>query len=242
MIEKNKITITAILYFYVIFCSISYQWGFWLKFDINILSYITLTEIAKNTVYPALPAVFIFLLFLGTAAGSNSITENTRLEKGPNKIQRVINSIVAIIFIINTSLIIFIMIKQGTTASGYEKLKGIYPFISCLVYIVVMLNLRKTNIKTLPHIGLFTAVFLPTVFFFGGTLKSDEILNDRASGKYVVFEKGICTSTKNEKYKYIEVIDNKVFSISLKDKSLCIRKAENFKLVDFKIDSSTIYL
>ncbi len=237
MIEKNKITITAILYFYVIFCSISYQWGFWLTFDINILSYLTLTEIVKNSVYPALPAVFIFLLFLGTAAGSNLITENTTLEKGPNKIQRVINSIVGLLLIINISLIIFIMIEQGATANGYEKLKGIYPFISFVVYLAVMLNLGKTNIKILPHIGLFTAVFLPTVFFFGGTLKSDEILKDKTSGKYVVFEKGICTSTTNNKYKYIEVIDNKVFSLSLKDKSLCIRKAENFKLIDFKINS-----
>ncbi|MCS6102364.1 hypothetical protein [Shewanella baltica] len=60
---STKINLSLVVYGLVLFSGISYLWGFWIKFDINILSYVALTEIVKASVYPALPAIGILAAY-----------------------------------------------------------------------------------------------------------------------------------------------------------------------------------
>jgi hypothetical protein len=60
---NTKLDVTLIIYGLALFSGISYLWGFWVNFDINILSYVALTDIVKASVYPALPAIAVLAFY-----------------------------------------------------------------------------------------------------------------------------------------------------------------------------------
>jgi hypothetical protein len=57
-------------------------------------------------------------------------------------------------------------------------------------------------------------------------------MNHDAQGYYVV-SNGYCSSTEDENFRYISVLGSRLFSLSSKDDSICVTKAEDFKLVSY---------
>ncbi|MEZ9899443.1 hypothetical protein AB4379_18590, partial [Vibrio breoganii] len=70
----SKVNISIFCYGLSLFAGISYLWGFWLSFDINILSFVALTDIVKASIYPALPAIGILGMY-SAMDGINAVSK-----------------------------------------------------------------------------------------------------------------------------------------------------------------------
>ena len=60
----TKVNITLAAYAYFILVGISYMWGYWLPFELNILAFADVTDIIKASAYPLLPAVGLLLTYV----------------------------------------------------------------------------------------------------------------------------------------------------------------------------------
>lgn len=235
---NTKFDITIIVYGLALFSGISYLWGFWLYFDVNILSYIALTDIIKASVYPALPAIGVLAIY-SAMDGYNSISKKQHQDmideggffKGFTYFVKFYAILLASYAIINTVYLII-------TEIGYHKLKGFYPLISIsLFFYIIFSNKYLLKIPLNARVFLVSIFcFLPSYLFHKGNSNGAIAANHEAQGYYVL-SKGYCNSTKIEKFRFIGVIGNKLFSHSSKDNSICIAKAEDFRLTKYNIDN-----
>ena len=70
----TKVNITLAAYAYFILVGISYMWGYWLPFELNILAFADVTDIIKASAYPLLPAVGLLLTY-ASLDGLNTISK-----------------------------------------------------------------------------------------------------------------------------------------------------------------------
>ena len=211
--------------------------GFLGLFDINILSYVALTDIIKASVYPALPAIGVLAIY-SAMDGFNSMSKKQHQDmideggffKGFTYFVKFYAIFVALYAIGNTVYLII-------TEVGYHKLKGFYPLISIsLFFYIIFSNKYLLKIPVNARVFLVSLFcFLPTYLFHKGNTNGAIVANHEAQGYYVL-SKGYCNSTKVEKFRYISVIGNKLFSHSSKDNSICIAKAEDFRLTKYNTE------
>lgn len=231
---STKINISIVIYGLALFSGISYLWGFWIRFDINILSYIALTEIVKASVYPALPAIGI-LAALSTMDGVNSMSEkqqNEYIEAGG-----FFKGYTYFLKFYFLSVIVFSLGSSTYTAItevGYLRLRGIYPFVSLVFFLyIIFSNKYLLNLSVKSRVAVVTLIcFLPNVSFMKGYSNGELARNHDVKGHYVV-SSGFCSSTDYEKFRYVGVLGSRLFTLSSKDNSICITKSEDFKLVSY---------
>ncbi len=233
-IMDNKIDITLIIYSTAIFSGISYLWGFWIYFDINILSYIALTDIVKASVYPALPAIGVLVLYSSLDGMNATSKENNKEIIEMGGFYKWFTHFYNLYFMVLFFCIIGYWVYLIVSEDGYNKLQGIYPLASALLIVFFLTSKKKFfNFPDKIRVGIITLIcFLPTYLFNKGSDNGAIASNHEAIG-YFVNAKGYCNSTKSEKFRYISVIGNKLFTYSSKDNSMCITKAEDFRLTKY---------
>lgn len=231
---STKINLSLIIYGLALFSGISYLWGFWIKFDINILSYVALTEIVKASVYPALPAIGILAAY-SAMDGVNSMSKKQHdeyVEAG--------GFFKGFTYLLKFYCVSMILLGLGSSAytviseTGYLRLRGLYPLVSLVLFLYIIFSNRYLlNIPVNLRVFIVSVVcFLPTYSFSKGYSNGEEAMDHNAAGYYVA-SKGYCSSTKDEKFRYIGVLGSRLFTLSSKDNSICITKSEDFKLVSY---------
>jgi hypothetical protein len=233
---NTKLDVTLIIYGLALFSGISYLWGFWVNFDINILSYVALTDIVKASVYPALPAIAV-LAFYSAMDGYNSMSKkkyDDYVEEGG--FYKGFTYFVLFYGIAMTLLGLGNAIYILVIETGYLKLKGVYPLISIVLFLYIILS-NKFLMKIPVNLRVFIVsiiCFLPTYLFHKG-YTNGVLAADHESAGFYIQGKGYCSSSEKEKFRYISVIGSKLFSYSSKDNSICITKAEDFRLIKYNV-------
>lgn len=231
---STKINLTLVVYGLALFSGISYLWGFWIKFDINILSYVALTEIVKASVYPALPAIGILAAY-SAMDGVNSMSK-----KQHDEYMEAGGFFKGFTYFIKFYCVSMIILGLGSSAytaiteTGYMRLRGLYPLISLILFLYIIFS-NKYLLSLPVNLRVFVVsifCFLPTASFSKGYSNGEMAMEHDAPGYYVV-SSGYCSSTENEKFRYIGVLGSRLFSLSSKDNSICISKSEDFKLVSY---------
>jgi len=234
---NKKLDLTLIIYGLALFSGISYLWGFWVNFDVNIISYVALTDIVKASVYPALPAIGVLAIY-SAMDGFNSISKEKREEmvneggffKGYTYFVKYYAIAIFLLAISNTVYLIY-------TEEGYFKLKGFYPLISIVLFYYIIASKKYLSSMSInSKVFLVTIIcFLPTYLFNKG-FENGVLASDHSAQGFYVVGKMYCNSNKDEKFRYISVIGNKLFSYSSKSNNVCITKAEDFQLVKYNLE------
>lgn len=231
---STKINLSLVVYGLVLFSGISYLWGFWIKFDINILSYVALTEIVKASVYPALPAIGILAAY-SAMDGVNSMSK-----KQHDEYMEAGGIFKGFTYVLKFYCISMMLLSLGSsvytalTETGYMRLRGLYPLVSLILFLYIIFS-NKYLLNLPVNLRVFVVsifCFLPTVAFAKGYTNGESAMDHNAIGYYVV-SSGYCSSTEGERFRYIGVLGSRLFSISSKDNSICISKSEDFKLVSY---------
>ncbi|WP_228076473.1 hypothetical protein, partial [Vibrio parahaemolyticus] len=160
-IMNSKLDLSLVVYGLALFSGVSYLWGFWLNFEVNILSYIALTDVIKASVYPALPALAI-LAFYSAMDGFNSMSKGEHdmfvAEGGVSKGYAYFLKIYcALCFLLGLGNAIFLIVAN----EGYFRLLGVYPLVSiCLfLYLVFICCLSQLSLECLLSV-LFVSYLL----------------------------------------------------------------------------------
>lgn len=233
---NGKLDISLVVYGLALFSGVSYLWGFWLNFDINILSYIALTDVIKASVYPALPALAI-LAFYSAMDGFNSMSKSDHdifiAEGGMFKgYTYLLTAYCVVCFLLGLGNAIFLIVVND----GYFRLLGIYPLASiCLFLYLILSNKFLLSIPVKSRVFIVSVIcFLPTYLFNKGHTNGSLVSDHSAVGQYVIAD-GYCSSNAETKFRFISVMGDKLFAISSKDESICIRRAEDFQLVKYNV-------
>lgn len=242
--EPIKQRVSSYLYFgslYFITVGVLYLWGYWGRFDVNILEYISLADVLKLTAYP-IASTFIFLL-LGAVIGELIVEPLPPGGGRDTAIGRILNRF--------RSLIIFAYFA-GTTALmifGPETKWLILPMLFALpIYNVV--KARGVLADILPHdsarsVVLYLLAVLPTWAYGHGRLEATSLLEGREY-RYLASSttEGIKIGNPDEaktRVKYVGHVNDYVFLLLPDNITLAIiafDKARGIQLRRFKASDS----
>lgn len=156
-----------------------YLWGYWSPFGVNILEYVSLTDIVKSTIYP-IASSFIFLA-LGVMLGQ-LVGVGPDLPPGEGR-----NSPPARFIIRHKRLLIFLYIAGTLILMIYgpvEKWLGVLPFLLGAP-IALYASARNVLARQIPAGGprtlcLILLAVLPFIAFGTGQLRAAAVLDGKA--------------------------------------------------------------
>lgn len=229
--ENKTILNSTLMTAYALFISICYLWGFWGHFDINILNYISVSDIIKSAIWPMIVALAIYL---SQVAMNNYNSPRTNLSvkysdmSKPDKFDYILRySYLGIMLCILLVSIIYNLIT-GTKMVRYAAFGGILAtvlfFTTCRNQVLMEYIPFKNKLLTYSII-----CFMPVLFLSRGVSEALKIID--GENTFLVESNALCKNNGNDKYRYIDVMADKAFAMSLKDNSICIFKFDNLKLV-----------
>lgn len=68
---KSKLTFFVTGYTFAV--GVLYEWGYWGRFNVNILQFMTLTDVARSFAYPFVTAIFFFVIGAVLASGDSKV-------------------------------------------------------------------------------------------------------------------------------------------------------------------------
>ncbi|WP_234116673.1 hypothetical protein [Citrobacter freundii] len=229
--EKKTIFNSSFISAYLLLLSVSYLWGFWGHFDVNILNFIGVTDIIKSVIWPMIIALVLYLIqvalnvFNGPKANSTvGFSEKTKHEK----VQITIQYSYLILMLLSSFVGAAYNYIVGTQMQKYVSIAWPLSFLVCF-----LIYRSKELLEYIPFknkaIVCGIICFLPYIFLSRGVYEGDRIKSGKNT--FLIESNSICTSDKNNKYRYIDALADKAFALSLKDNSICIFKYEYIKLI-----------
>ncbi|MHA0974447.1 hypothetical protein ACR9HQ_13320 [Enterobacter ludwigii] len=229
--ENKTILNSTLITAYALFISISYLWGFWGHFDINILNYISVSDIIKSAIWPMIIALAMYLIQVAMNNYNGPRTDisvkYSEMEKG-EKFDYILRYSYAIIM---ACLVLASVIYNLITGNKMIRYAAIGWILASIVFFTTSRNKDLMAYIPFKNKALFYSIFcfLPVFFLSRGVFEGDKIL--AGENTFLVESDSLCSSKENDKYRYIDVMADKAFALSLKDKSICIFKFENLKLI-----------
>ncbi|MBB1228828.1 hypothetical protein [Pantoea pleuroti] len=240
-----KITLWALACAYAILNSFIYSWSFWSAFDISILQFASFSDIFPSILYTITIPCIVAIIGLASAEFWDRIQRKTYsilgreilvFGKHYNYMQTIMNMLSGITFTA-CSLILIVLIYIY-----YKKPVSVQEFVSSefgqftipilISFIAIFIILYKTNfLKELNlkrQLCIIIICFIPSVCFIWGHVNSSNIKN--GIDTFLIESDGKCKSPSDVKYRYISSISDKVFAMSLSDRSVCIFKYDSLKL------------
>ncbi|EKM6459009.1 hypothetical protein PU850_003520 [Cronobacter dublinensis] len=229
--EKKAIFNSTIISTYCLFLSVAYLWGFWGHFDINILNYIGVSDIIKSAVWPMIIATIMYFIQVAlnifNGPKSNPAVKFADMPKS-EKIEHVIGYSYMILML---GIVVFGGIYALITGSKMVK----YAVFGWILSIVLCYVISK-NKELMEHfpsknkaLACGIICFLPSIFLSRGVSEGERIISGKDT--YLVESNALCPNSANNRYRYIDVLADKAFAISINDGSICIFKFEYLKLV-----------
>ncbi|MDP9908227.1 hypothetical protein J2W27_000320 [Variovorax boronicumulans] len=158
---------------YFIATGAGYLWAYWSKFSINILEYLSISDVLKHAAFPIASSVASVLI--GTLAGT--IMGSDRLPPGGGKdtpLGKVLNRHKRLIFLVG------LIITISLYASNISYLLLPAPFLAALLLVIPIGNLSQIQ-RLLPDNLRYTVVFflclVPLLSITTGELKAKSIID-----------------------------------------------------------------
>jgi hypothetical protein len=181
--KDTKLTLQALAIVtlpYFIVVGLSYLWGYWSIFDINILQYAGISDVAASAAFPVV--VGVAFLFVGYISGQ-SFAQRTHDRVAdalpePTAVRRFVKKYSGPILSLYTVLVMLFMVKA-------ESVKWmIFPFFVAAPTAIVIVEKGWLNIEGLSMARQaalwFAIVFFPFCGFGSGKLDGDRILSGRS--------------------------------------------------------------
>lgn len=227
--EKKTILNNTMISAYLLLLSVSYLWGFWGHFDINILNFIGVSDIIKSAIWPMAIALAMYILqvalnvFNGPKPNSiKGFSEKTKHEKA----DIILRYSYIILMLLFTLVAIVYNMFFGTKMQRYASIGWM---LAMFIYSMTCKNSELMEYIPFKNKSFAYSIicFLPVIFLSRGVYDGDRI----KSGKDTFLIKSNSTCTSNDKYRYIDALGDKAFALSLKDNSICIFNYEYLQLV-----------
>ena len=213
---------------YLLICSSLYLWVFWLHFDINILQFIDASDIVKAAAIPSIP--LICLLIFNLAIYQFNVVDTETREKykaagGSFKAYSYLASSYIYLMFFCAIVVLGYSLYNFFTGSIPEKyVSGATLIGCCLTFYLIF------KVKLFLEWGDIRFIIIPLLCYFPSHLmnRAAEDAKNIIVGKdtYLVSSNLKCTQKEEDKYRYIATLSDKVFSINLSDRSLCIQHYE----------------
>lgn len=207
-----------------------YQLGFWLDFHINIMQFISISDVLPSIAIIISIPIFCVVLyslafFKNIPRLEAAITNSPRFKISKEKIlSRPVYLKILFIFLAILVCIFMFLAKS-------EIVVSVGLFVA-LIFTSTMLNFKTTLFSEAGKyrdVLFFTLAILPPLVFSVGHLKGQMIL--AGTNTFIVKSDSPCTNDKNTPYRYITTFSDKSFAISLKDNSICIFKYSYIRLI-----------
>ena len=233
-----KLNLSVAIYAYFLLVGISYLWGFWLPFDLNILAFADLTDIIKSSVYPMLPAAG-FLIFQSALEGFNATSQKKYEDyvSAGGFFRFYMRFLIVFNYCVLAALVAYIGYVV-VTEQGYQKLKGIFPLLSGLTF-YFFLNKGAYLLRIDVRIRVFALLVLcmmPSVAFRTGNEISTKIKN--LQGDYWILKAAEPCEGVGELV-FLSRLGSKYLAMSKDDKSICILQDTTVQLVKTNSSSSS---
>lgn len=133
--------------------------------------------------------------------------------------------------IIMVCLVLASVIYNLITGNKMIRYAAIGWILASIVFFTTSRNKDLMAYIPFKNKALFYSIlcFMPVFFLSRGVFEGDKIL--AGENTFLVESNSLCSSKENDKYRYIDVMADKAFALSLKDNSICIFKFENLKLI-----------
>jgi hypothetical protein len=227
--------------FYSVAVGILYLWGYWSSFDINILEYISLTDIVKVTILPILSSFSIFVV----GAVTGELMSASKLPDGGG---------------VNT--------PTGQFSTRHkEGILAVYILCICLVYVFdsphkwlvlpvlisvpISIGLRKYGFlrdlipgDSANRTIVFLLCTLPFYAYGHGLMKARTII-DGIAYKYLELEASKLPATisdqglKDTKLKFLGFLNNFVFLMPVGGKTIIVAKFDSIEPIALKSYSNS---
>ncbi|MNB94614.1 hypothetical protein D3C75_417700 [compost metagenome] len=234
----------ATLSAYAVINGLIYSWSFWSKFDINVLQYVAINDLLPSIIFlltlPVIALIILFIFMYYWEKINNIIMDKYfaifKKYYSPirpynlSKIYRCLMSTGGVI-----ALIILLIIGPNTLR---------FMLLFCMALIALHhVTLRKTNILIecgeYRSIILMILVTIPIITYAIAEYNAKNIL--KGVNTFLVTSDSPCTADRNMQYRFIAAISDKVFSLSIKDGSVCIFKYNYIKLEHEVISYKTMH-
>ncbi|NML28945.1 hypothetical protein [Zoogloea dura] len=227
----TKISITLAAYAYFLLVGISYMWGYWLPFELNILAFADITDIIKASAYPLLPAVGMLVTY-AALDGLNTISKKQHddyVAEG-GVFRAYMRFIVGFNFLIIAAALV-VSAYQVIVEPGYGKLKGAFPLISLLAFCYLLFGNKHLLELDVRVRAFFLALvcFLPSAAFRAGNGAGNELKN-LAGTYWTLSPKEPCPGSSGELV-LLGKLSNKYLTMVKNEKSLCVIEGGNVQLI-----------
>jgi hypothetical protein len=225
------------VYFFSV--AVLYLWGYWSQFNVNVLEYISLTDVVKTAAYP-IASVFIFMA-IGMIAGEFVFPKGFLPEGGgaDTRIGRTLRRAAPAILVVYAGVTTLLWLLGPT-----EKWQILPVFVSLPLSLALKeAGFLKTFIgsERLRSIALFAMAALPPFAYGQGVLRAHDIISGK-SYSYILspidghpYEK---TSKPESRLRYVGKAGEEYFLYSPESQSMLILPTKDAKLIEIKAKSS----
>ncbi|CNH71905.1 Uncharacterised protein [Yersinia kristensenii] len=219
----------AIVSAYLLICGVLYLWGFWMHFGLNILQFVDTSDIVKATLIPVVGAIVTFVvqaILNEYNAPKSEQTKKFMQAGGVFKAYAYFQYALFILMLVGSLLFFVYFFFTGDRLERY----CIYAIALGLVlfWMVFSRTAFLSELNQVRGLILFITSLLPALFFCNGVLDGKNVI--QGVNTYLVDTNTLCSENKNEKFRYIANLSNKMFSLSLSDGSICIQSYEYLRL------------
>ncbi len=240
MIGKEKIS--EIIYFgapYFISVGILYLWGYWASFEINILEFMTLSDIIKTTAYPIISSFIFWALgaILGELIPGASFRKllpegggrDTKIGRFLNRHTKALRTVVF--------LLIFLFLLFGPPSK--------WLLLTLLIGIPIYLFLKRAGFlkDLIPNeatrsVIIFLLATMPLTSYAFGKMKANEIIEGNKF-KYVLTDilkdSKLSLNIENQKYlKFIGHTNNYIFLQTQDNKQILILTFDKIQILSLQ--------
>ncbi|NOS78761.1 MAG: hypothetical protein HOP35_12530 [Nitrospira sp.] len=224
--------------FYFIAVGVLYLWGYWSRFEINILEYISLTDIAKVTLIPIISSFLVFAsgVILGELLAGEALPHGGGANTPTGIFLNKHKSLLLQLYLAIT----FAVYYFGSIQKWY-----ILPMIISLPITTILRN--QGFLKDLiPHDGtnritLLLFCVLPFYAYGHGILSAEKIITG-ISYKYIEVESNKLDDVHSDKadrkehrtLKFIGFMNNYVFLMPVENKTIIVAKFDSLEPITLK--------
>lgn len=222
---------------YAIANGLTYSWSFWRAFDINVLQYSAINDLLPSILFSIIIPILLIIAAILISYAYSLLIDFFIFKKADKILKRYQSytlknkglSLSVLMYRYNVAIsLIGAVIAVFVVPKDWKPLFIIFVPSIVACYLIIEKTMILHEFGKFRNLAIFTLAFMPAGFYSVGTFNAQNIINGVKT--YIISSDTPCTTDSHDSYRYIATISDKVFALSLKDKSVCIFKYNFLKL------------